>query len=232
MTSEENKFSVVVNHAAAEEQEESKFGQSTTSQMNDSSLLYKTKDTTEVEQRDSIQYTKHHREIMSSMPSSNGVRNSEEIKEEPKSSETAKELQAMNERELPQNVQKMSISETNLLLDTPPTIQSPISPPGHSKTTTQPQSSNQNTQQSSQEAQRSSQEIQPTNSLLALTEDGSYLGCGSPLTMDRVAAIQHVHRLALQYDIDRMSVSGSECSGNNIHQSLTSSKSKSRIINY
>ena len=43
--------------------------------------------------------------------------------------------------------------------------------------------------------------VQPTNSLLTLTEDESFMGSGSPLTVDKVAAVQHLHRLALQYDI-------------------------------
>ena len=52
--------------------------------------------------------------------------------------------------------------------------------------------------------------VQPTNSLLTLTEDESFLGSGSPLTVDKVAAVQHLHRLALQYDIGMNS--GSESS--------------------
>ena len=63
-------------------------------------------------------------------------------------------------------------------------------------------------------------EVHPTNSLLTLTEDGSFLGCGSPLTVDKVAAIQHLHKLALQYDIDHVSTSGSE----DIQLSLASSE--------
>ena len=54
------------------------------------------------------------------------------------------------------------------------------------------------------------EEVHPTNSVLTLTEDGSLLGAGSPLTVDRVAAVQHLHRLALQYDTERASISGSE----------------------
>ena len=52
--------------------------------------------------------------------------------------------------------------------------------------------------------------VQPTNSLLTLTEDESFMGSGSPLTVDKVAAVQHLHRLALQYDIGMNS--GSESS--------------------
>ena len=71
--------------------------------------------------------------------------------------------------------------------------------------------------------------VHNTNSLLTLTEDGSFLGSGSPLTVDKAAAIQHLHRLALQYDTDRMSMSGSEGS-TNLRLSLSSSKTNTQVM--
>lgn len=71
--------------------------------------------------------------------------------------------------------------------------------------------------------------VHNTNSLLTLTEDGSFLGSGSPLTVDKAAAIQHLHRLALQYDTDRMSISGSEGS-TNLRLSLSSSKTNTQVM--
>ena len=56
-------------------------------------------------------------------------------------------------------------------------------------------------------------EVQPTNSLLTLTGEESFLGSGSPLTVDKVAAVQHLHRLALQYGTDHYHTnSGSDTS--------------------
>lgn len=55
-------------------------------------------------------------------------------------------------------------------------------------------------------------QVYPTTSMLTLTEDGSLIGSGSPLTVAKAAAIQHLHRLvaqsALPYDEDN--TSGSE----------------------
>ena len=112
------------------------------------------------------------------------------------------------ERAEGESAAKIDISETNLSnIVSTPGCSSPAAEPGPP---TRPPGNGE-------------AEVQPTNSLLTLTEDGSFLGSGSPLTVDRVAAIQHLHRLALQYDIDRMSTSGSD-SSTNIRLSLASSK--------
>ena len=57
-------------------------------------------------------------------------------------------------------------------------------------------------------------ELYPTNSMLTVTEDSSFLDSGSPLTVAKAAVIQHLHTLALQYDDDHASMSGSEGSIN------------------
>ena len=112
------------------------------------------------------------------------------------------------ERAEGESAAKIDISETNMSnIVSTPGCSSPAAEPGPS---TWPPGNGE-------------AEVQPTNSLLTLTEDGSFLGSGSPLTVDRVAAVQHLHRLALQYDIDRMSTSGSD-SSTNIRLSMASSK--------
>ena len=63
----------------------------------------------------------------------------------------------------------------------------------------------------------------PTNSGISLTEDGSFLGSGSPLTVAKAAVIQHLHRLGVHYEDEHGSTSGSECS-NNVCLASTSSK--------
>ena len=67
-------------------------------------------------------------------------------------------------------------------------------------------------------------DVYPTNSLLTLTEDSSLLGSGSPLTVAKAAAIQHLHRLASHYNIGHGSVSGSEASTNMRFSSASSKK--------
>ena len=67
---------------------------------------------------------------------------------------------------------------------------------------------------SSRDDHQDEAEVYPTNSLLTLTEDSSFLGSGSPLTVAKAATIQHLHRLAAQYKIEHGSISGSEASTN------------------
>ena len=76
-------------------------------------------------------------------------------------------------------------------------------------------------------------QVYPTTSTLTLTEDESFIGSGSPLTVAKAASLQHLHRMlaqsVLSYDDERFSASGSECS-TDIHFASTRSKSHSHAL--